>query len=71
MPVTTPAACPRSRASAGGSVVGRASTRVRRGGARRLAIRLNARGRRAAPDGLRLTVLVTDPDGRSRVVYGP
>ena len=56
---------------AGGSVVGRASTRVRRGGARRLAIRLNARGRRAAPDALRLTVQLTDPDGRSRVVYGP
>jgi hypothetical protein len=56
---------------AGGRVVGRASTRVRRGGARRLAIRLNARGRRVEPDRLRLTVSVTDPDGRSRVVYGP
>ena len=42
---------------------------MRRGGARRVAIVLNARGRRVAAERLRMTVRVTDPDGRSRVVY--
>jgi hypothetical protein len=54
----------------GGAFAGRASSRVRRGGWRRVAIPLNGRGRRAAPDALRLMVRATDPDGRSRVVYG-
>ena len=53
-----------------GALAGRATARVRRGGARDLEIRLNARGRKAAPEGLRLTVRATDPDGRARVVYG-
>jgi hypothetical protein len=54
--------------TAGGATVGRARASVRRGGAKRLAIALSARGRRAAPESLRLTVRVTDPDGRSRVI---
>ncbi len=53
-----------------GALAGRATARVRRGGARDLRIRLNARGRKAAPEGLQLTVRATDPDGRARVVYG-
>jgi hypothetical protein len=52
-----------------GAMAGRASARVRRGGAKRVAIALNARGRRSAPERLRMTVRVTDADGRSRVVY--
>jgi hypothetical protein len=54
--------------TSGGSVVGRSRAFVRRGGAKRLRIALNARGRRAAPELLRLNVRVTDPDGRSRVI---
>ena len=53
-----------------GAFAGRAAARVRRGGARDVEIRLNARGRKAAPEGLQLTVRATDPDGRARVVYG-
>lgn len=52
-----------------GALAGRSSTRIRVGSGPVLAIRLNARGRRERSDRLRMTVTLTDPDGRRRVVY--
>jgi hypothetical protein len=68
--ISAPARSCRVRAQVrtrGGTTVGRASGRVRVGAAEVLALRLSSARHRAGT--LRLTVTVTDPDGRSRVAY--
>ena len=51
-----------------GRTAGRLDARVPRGGARTLSVPLNAVGR-AATGGLRLRVMLRDPDGRTGTVY--